>query len=210
VVETEAEAELSGIRSSDPDPIFSISGVGNGTPWNRRIRSPGGGDNLFLSSIVALRPDTGEYVWHYQETPGEMWDYTACQQIIVADITVDGQMRKVLLHAPKNGFFYVLDCPTGKLISAKPYTQINWATSVDMSTGRPIETAIARYEGNNPAPIVPGPLGAHSWQPMSYSPVTGLVYIPVRDTGLTQIASSFRARLAGNYGIDVVAAGCPG
>ena len=195
----------------DPDLDLLYLGVGNGTPWNRRIRSPGGGDNLFLSSIVALRPDTGEYVWHYQETPGEMWDYTACQQIIVADITVESQVRKVLLHAPKNGFFYVLDRATGKLISAKPYTLINWATRVDILTGRPIETAIARYEGANPAPIVPGPLGAHSWQPMSYSPVTGLVYIPVQDTGLLyKSPERFQPRkLAGNYGIDVVAAGMP-
>jgi quinohemoprotein ethanol dehydrogenase len=195
----------------DPDLDLLYLGVGNGTPWNRRIRSPGGGDNLFLSSIVALKPDTGEYVWHYQETPGEMWDYTACQQIIVADIPVEGRVRKVLLHAPKNGFFYVLDRATGKLISAKPYTQINWATSVDISTGRPIETAIARYEGNNPAPIVPGPLGAHSWQPMSYSPLTGLVYIPVQDTGLLyKSPEQFQPKkLAGNYGIDVVAAGMP-
>ena len=195
----------------DPDLDLLFFGVGNGTPWNRRIRSPGGGDNLFLSSIVALKPDTGEYVWHYQETPGEMWDYTACQQIIVADITIEGRVRKVLLHAPKNGFFYVLDRATGKVISAKPYTQINWATSVDISTGRPVETPIARYEGNNPAPIVPGPLGAHSWQPMSYSPLTGLVYIPVQDTGLLyKSPEQFQPRkLAGNYGIDVVAAGMP-
>jgi quinohemoprotein ethanol dehydrogenase len=186
-------------------------GVGNGSPWNQRIRSPGGGDNLFLSSIVALKPETGAYVWHYQETPGEMWDYTASQQIILTEIIVEGQSRKVLLHAPKNGFFYVLDRTTGALISAKPYTQMNWATGVDMKTGRPIETAIARYPGDNPAPIVPGPLGAHSWQPMSYSPVTGLVYIPVQDAGfLYKSDARFQPKkLAGNYGIDVVAAGMP-
>ncbi|HKD01128.1 MAG TPA: PQQ-dependent dehydrogenase, methanol/ethanol family [Terriglobales bacterium] len=195
----------------DPELDLVYIGVGNGSPWNQRIRSPGGGDNLFLSSIVALRPDTGEYVWHYQETPGEMWDYTASQQIILADLTTDGAPRKVLLHAPKNGFFYVVDRATGALISARPYTFINWATGVDPRTGRPIETAIARYPGNDPAPVVPGPLGAHSWQPMSYSPLTGLVYIAVNDVGFKYKSDDHfeRKNLAANYGVDVVAAGLP-
>ena len=195
----------------DPGLDLLYIGVGNGSPWNRKIRSPGGGDNLLLSSIVALKPDTGEYVWHYQETPGEMWDYTACQQIVLADISIGGQKRKALLHAPKNGFFYVLDRGTGALISAKPYTYINWATGVDMETGRPVETALARYPGDNPAPVVPGPLGAHSWQPMSYSPVTGLVYIPVNDVGFHYKSTAhfeFK-QLAPNYGVDVVAAAMP-
>src|SRR6266508_4291096 len=162
------------------DPEFDLLyiGVSNGSPWNRRIRSPGGGDNLFLSSIVALKPDTGEYVWHYQETPGEMWDYTACQQITLADLTIEGRARKVILHAPKNGFFYVLDRSNGALISAKPYTQVNWASGIDIKTGRPIETAIARYAGNEPVVIVPGPAGAHNWQPVAYS-VKGQQYVAV-------------------------------
>jgi alcohol dehydrogenase (cytochrome c)/quinohemoprotein ethanol dehydrogenase len=195
----------------DPELDLLYIGVGNGSPWNRRIRSPGGGDNLLLSSIVALKPDTGEYVWHYQETPGEMWDYTGAQQITLADITINGQARKVLFHAPKNGFFYVLDRATGALISAKPYTYVNWATGVDMNTGRPIESDLARYPGNDPAPVVPGPLGAHSWQPMSFSPITGLVYIPVNDVGFKyKSAEHFEPRkLAPNYGVDVVAAGMP-
>ena len=195
----------------DPELDLLYIGVGNGAPWNWHIRSPRGGDNLFLSSIVALKPDTGEYVWHYQETPAEMWDFTASQQIILADISIDGQVRKVLLHAPKNGFFYVLDRATGALISAKPYTYVNWASGVDMKTGRPIETAIARYPGKDPAPVVPGPLGAHSWQPMSYSPLTGLVYIPVNDLGFKYKSTEhfeFK-KLANNYGVDVVAAGMP-
>src|SRR5262244_3861268 len=195
----------------DPEFEFLYIGVSNGSPWNRRIRSPGGGDNLFLSSIVALKADSGEYVWHYQETPGEMWDYTACQQITLADVSIDGRARKTLLHAPKNGFFYVLDRATGELISARPYTQVNWATGIDPKTGRPIETAIARYEGGEPAPIVPGPLGAHNWQPMSYSPLTGLVYIPVQDAGFPYKSDeNFQPKkLAANYGVDVVAAGMP-
>jgi quinohemoprotein ethanol dehydrogenase len=195
----------------DPELDLLYIGVGNGAPWNWRIRSPRGGDNLFLSSIVALNPDSGEYVWHYQETPAEMWDFTASQQITLADVAIDGQPRKVIFHAPKNGFFYVIDRASGALISAKPYTFINWATGVDMKTGRPIETAVARYPGKDPKPVVPGPLGAHSWQPMSFDPMTGLVYIPVNDLGFKyQSPDHFEVKsLAPNYGIDVVAAGLP-
>ncbi len=197
----------------DPELDLLYIGTGNGGPWNRRIRSPQGGDNLLLASIVALKPETGEYVWHYQETPGDMWDYTSNQSIILAEIPIDGKTRKVLLHAPKNGFFYVLDRTNGKLISAKPYTYINWATGVDMKTGRPIETPIARYPGDDPPPVVPGPLGAHSWQPMSYSPLTGLAYIPVNDVGFkykSQPQEKFvSSKLSANYGVDIVAAGMP-
>jgi quinohemoprotein ethanol dehydrogenase len=164
----------------DPDLNLLYIGVGNGTPWNREIRSPGGGDNLFLSSIVALRPDTGEYVWHYQTTPGESWDYTATQHIILADIEIAGEMRKVLMQAPKNGFFYVIDRTDGGLISANNYIDVTWATHVDMETGRPVEVPGARYE-NKPMLITPSYLGGHNWHPMSYNPQTGLVYIPVLD-----------------------------
>jgi glucose dehydrogenase len=109
------------------------------------VRSPGGGDNLFLASIVAVRPDTGEYVWHYQTTPGDTWDFTATQHILLAELEIDGKPRKVLMQAPKNGFFYVIDRATGELISAEPYTApMTWATHVDMETGRPVETPSAR------------------------------------------------------------------
>jgi alcohol dehydrogenase (cytochrome c)/quinohemoprotein ethanol dehydrogenase len=166
----------------DPELDLLYIGTGNGSPWNQKIRSPGGGDNLFLSSIVALKPDTGEYVWHYQTTPGETWDYTSTQHIVLADLTIDQQPRKVLMQAPKNGFFYVLDRTNGKLISAKPYAQINWATGVDPATGRPIENPAARStDPKQPWLALPGPLGSHNWQPMSFSPKTGLVYIPVND-----------------------------
>jgi len=195
----------------DPDLDLLYVGTGNGGPWNERIRSPRGGDNLYLGSIVALKPDTGEMVWYYQETPGDMWDYTSTQHIIVADITFDGQPRKVLLHAPKNGFFYVLDRTNGALLSAKPYTKINWAKEVDIKTGRPVETGLARYPGPKPAPVVPGPLGAHSWQPMSFDPQTNLVYLPVHDAGfLYKSPDRFQVNaLSPNYGIDVVAAEMP-
>jgi PQQ-dependent dehydrogenase (methanol/ethanol family) len=166
------------------DPITDLVyvGVGNGSPWNQHYRSPEGGDNLFLSSIVALRPDTGEYVWHYQTTPGDTWDFTATQQIMIADLEVDGRTRRVLMQAPKNGFFYVLDAATGELISANAYATMNWATHVDLETGRPAEVPEARFgDTGEPFNMIPGPAGAHAWHPMAYSPETGLVYIPVQD-----------------------------
>jgi len=164
----------------DPELDLLYFGVGNGTPWNQELRSPGGGDNLFLSSIVAVRPDTGEYVWHYQTTPGETWDYTATQHIILADLEIDGAPRKVLMQAPKNGFFYVLDRTDGELLSAQKYIDITWATHVDMQTGRPVEVPAARYR-DAPFLVYPSYLGGHNWHPMSFNPATGLVYIPVLD-----------------------------
>ena len=166
----------------DPALDLLYIGVGNGAPWNQFYRSPGGGDNLFLSSIVALRPDTGEYVWHFQETPGETWDFTATQQIILADLNIDGKQRKVAMQAPKNGFFYVIDRETGKFVSAKPYAPVNWATGVDAATGRPIEVPEARfYKTGKLFMSTPGAAGAHSWQPMAFNPKTGLVYIPEQE-----------------------------
>jgi len=156
-------------------------GVGNGSPWNHSIRSPEGGDNLFLSSIVALRPATGEYVWHYQTTPAESWDYTATQHMILADLEINGKHRKVIMQAPKNGFFYVLDRETGEFISANNFVPVTWASHIDPKSGRPVETASARYSGKQPSLQLPGPLGAHNWHPMSYSPDTGLVYIPAQE-----------------------------
>ncbi|MBK6287114.1 MAG: PQQ-dependent dehydrogenase, methanol/ethanol family [Gammaproteobacteria bacterium] len=164
----------------DPELNLLYIGVGNGSPWNQQIRSPGGGDNLYLSSIVALNPDTGEYVWHYQTTPGETWDYTATQHLILADIEIAGVPRKVIMQAPKNGFFYVLDRSTGEFISAEAYAQQSWTTGIDKTTGRPIPVEEARYRGKE-AIVFPSPHGAHNWHPMSYSPKTGLVYLPVQE-----------------------------
>ena len=164
----------------DPDLDLLYIGVGNGTPWSRDLRSPGGGDNLFLSSIVALRPETGEYVWHYQTTPGESWNYSAVESIILADLEIDGAVRKVLIQAPKNGFFYVLDRATGDFISAQPYVTVNWAARIDPETGRP-DVFEGAFYGEEAKLIVPGPSGGHSWYPMSFSPQTGLAYIPTQD-----------------------------
>ena len=148
------------------------------------MRSPAGGDNLYLASIVALNADTGKYVWHYQETPGDNWDYTSTQPMILADITIDGAPRKVILHAPKNGFFFVIDRTNGKFISAKNFVDVNWATGYD-ANGRPIEVAEAR--GDKPYDSIPGPYGAHNWHPMSFNPQTGLVYIPAQNVPVNLI-----------------------
>tara|TARA_A100001037_G_scaffold302002_1_gene332711 strand:- start:12210 stop:14462 length:2253 start_codon:yes stop_codon:yes gene_type:complete len=164
----------------DPDLNLLYIGVGNGSPWNRYIRSPGGGDNLFLSSMLAINPDNGTLVWHYQTTPGDTWDYTAVQHMILADLQIGGEPRKVIMQAPKNGFFYVLDRTNGELISAEAYVPVTWASHVDQETGRPVENPDAHY-ANDPQEIRPGPLGGHNWQPMSYSPDTNLVYIPALD-----------------------------
>ncbi len=152
-------------------------GTGNGSPWNRKIRSPEGGDNLFLCSIVALNPHTGEYLWHYQTTPGETWDYNSNMDIVLTDLEIEGKTIKALLHAPKNGFFYVINRETGKLISAEPFVETTWASKIDIETGRPVEVPGARYEKDR-AVITPNPWGAHSWHAMSYNPQTGLTYIP--------------------------------
>ena len=174
------------------DPEFNqvLIGTGNGSPWNRKIRSPGGGDNLFLCSIVALDADTGKYKWHYQTVPGESWDYNSSMDIVLADLAIDGAPRKVLLHAPKNGFFYVIDRSNGKLLSAEKIGKATWASHIDMATGRPVEVPGARYEDGEEE-VWPSPFGVHSWHAMSFNPKTGLVYIPTiemagvyKDTGI--------------------------
>jgi alcohol dehydrogenase (cytochrome c)/quinohemoprotein ethanol dehydrogenase len=195
----------------DPDLNLLYIGVGNGSPWNQDIRSPDGGDNLYLSSIVAVNADSGDYVWHYQTTPGESWDYTATQPLILADMEIAGTMRKVIMQAPKNGFFYVLDRETGGFISAEAFVAVNWATAIDQETGRPIEVTEARYRGPAPSLVVPGPAGAHSWQPMAFSPDTGLVYIPSQDAGFPYFAEQNYAptALGFNSGVDFNASSMP-
>ena len=161
------------------DPEFNTVyiGTGNGSPWNQKIRSPGGGDNLFLCSIVALDADTGEYKWHYQTNPGETWDYNSNMDIVLADLKYGSQTVKALMHAPKNGFFYVINRANGALLSAEKIAKVTWAERIDIKTGRPVEVKGARYEDGEET-VWPSPFGAHSWHAMSYNPNTGLVYIP--------------------------------
>lgn len=167
----------------DPELNLMYIGTGNGSPWARKKRSPAGGDNLYLASIVALNPDTGKYVWHYQQTPGDNWDFTSAQPMILADLTIGGKPRKVILHAPKNGFFFVIDRRNGKFISAQNFVDVNWASGYDKN-GRPIETDIARV-ADRPREIIPSPYGARNWHSMSFSPATGLAYMPVQGVPVT-------------------------
>jgi len=161
----------------DPELDTLYVGTGNGSPWARNVRSPGGGDNLYLSSILALDPDSGRLKWHYQTTPADNWDYTATQHIVLAELALGGKTRKVLMQAPKNGFFYVLDRETGELLSADKYIPATWASHVDLETGRPVETPDGDYSKETKL-IVPAAFGGHNWHPMAFNPKTGLVYIP--------------------------------
>lgn len=204
------------------DPAFDqlLVGVGNGSPWNRQVRSPGGGDNLFLSSILALDARTGAYRWHYQTTPGETWDYTATQPIILADLEIEGVVRPVAMQLPKNGFFYVVDRESGELISGDPVVPmfptaqtppglpVSWAYAIDEETSRPIENPEARYVGGS-AVVRPGAFGAHNWHPMSYSPETGLVYTPVQELALDYTHDAAFQLLDGHWNTGVINAPFP-
>ena len=165
----------------DPRLNLLYFGTGNGNPYPTWFRSPGNSDNLFTASLLALDPNTGRLKWHYQLTPGEMWDYDATNPLVLADLKIDGRTREVLMQASKNGFFYVLDRATGELLSARNYVYVNWASRIDLKTGRPVLTAQGWYK-DEPKLIFPGQAGGHEWMPMSYSPRTGLVYIPAIDT----------------------------
>jgi len=198
--------------SYDPDLDYVYFATANGVEWDQKDRSPGGGDNLFLASIIAVNASTGEYAWHYQVVPGDVWDYDTTQNMILADLTIDGRARKVLMQAAKDGFFYVIDRQTGKLLSAKPFVPVNWATGINLKTGRPIENPKARYDktGKQIA-ITPAPLGGHNWQPMAFSPQTGLVYIPAQEEKFPFImeAGFEDSPMGMNLGIDLGAASIP-
>jgi quinohemoprotein ethanol dehydrogenase len=197
----------------DPQLDLLYFGTDNGGPWNKKFRSPGTTDDLFITSIIAVRPDTGEYVWHFQNSPGEMWDYSATQSLVLADLTIDGQVRHVIMQAPKNGYFYVLDRQTGKPISIHQYVDtLNWAKGVDPQTGRPQVNPDARYDDTGkPWVGAPGPGGGHNWMPMSFSPQTGLVYIPVIEIAFPYIgAKSYHPTpLTFNVGVDLDAGSLP-
>ncbi len=189
----------------DPKLDLLYLGTGNGSPWNGTVRSPG--DNLFITSILALRPRTGRYVWHFQEVPGDVWDYDADQQMILADLRIEGRVRRVLMQAPKDGIFYVLDRATGRFLSGKPYTPVNWTRGLD-SRGRPIVNPGALYDVNGkPSLAMPGAAGGHNWQPMSYDPQTGLVYFPVSAMAFTYAGAHRVAmrKLGWNTGDDFAA-----
>jgi quinohemoprotein ethanol dehydrogenase len=191
----------------DPDLDLIYVGTGNGSPWSRFVRSPGGGDNLYLSSIVAIKPDTGELAWHFQTTPGDTWDFTATQHIILADLEIGGAIRKVAMQAPKNGFFYVLDRATGEFISGKPFVPQNWTTGLD-AKGRPVEDPRNSYR-NRPAVVYPAPIGGHNWQPMAFNPQTKLVYIPVQENAQPFVLAKNDGDIrlgVWNIGIDLTAA----
>ncbi|MCY4155546.1 MAG: PQQ-dependent dehydrogenase, methanol/ethanol family [Gammaproteobacteria bacterium] len=194
----------------DPELNLVYLGVGNGTPWNRRVRSPGGGDNLFLASIVAVNANTGAYVWHYQTAPGDTWDFTATQHIMLADLELNGEARKVLMQAPKNGFFYVIDRTDGELLSAEPFVEVNWATHIDMRTGRPVETPNARYQDGEFASSPAAP-GGHNWHPMAYHPGAGLVYIPAQDLPWVykEVEQFEFSKVTTNSGLDPIIASMP-
>lgn len=167
----------------DKDLNTVYFGTDAGSPLNADVRSPGGGDNLFTNSIVAVDADTGEYKWHFQTVPHDAWDYNANMPIILADIEIDGKVRQVLMQAPKSGFFYVIDRTNGKLISAENYVPVTWASHYDLKTGRPVELPGARYYKNKDgkAVVYPSIWGGHNWQPMSFHPGTGLVYFSAWD-----------------------------
>jgi PQQ-dependent dehydrogenase (methanol/ethanol family) len=181
-----------------------IFGVGNGSPWSWQRRDPSGLDNLFLSSIVAVDAKTGSYAWHFQTTPGDTWDYTATQTIILADLPLgdDGATRRVAMQAPKNGFFYVIDAEDGAFIQAAPFVPQNWTTGLT-EEGRPIVTAEARDQAV-PFFQTPGPLGAHNWHPMAFNPDLGLAYIPAQEIPAAYVIDPLEDSRPGNWntGID--------
>ena len=198
--------------SYDPESDLVYVGTGNAEPWPQALRTKDvstGHDNLYVASIVAVHVDTGELKWHYQMVPGDEWDYDSVQQMILADMTINGKLRKVIMQANKNGFFYVLDRITGEFISAQPFSRVTWAKGIDQKTGRPIINNEVKY-GTNPVPVSPGGGGAHSWSPMSYNPQTGLVYIPSRGQDTFTYATDFdfkpdpnRSGGAGQSGLKV-------
>jgi quinohemoprotein ethanol dehydrogenase len=186
----------------DPKMDLLYLGTANGGPWVSKFRSQGG-DNLYLCSVIALKPETGKFVWYFQTTPNDEWDYDAVQNLTIADLKIDGKMRHVILQAPKNGFFYVLDRKNGKFISGKPFVKVTWATGLDPKTGRPMEAPDVRYD-EHPVTVWPGPAGGHSWSAMAFNPDTGLVYIPALDSSFHYIsAKEFKPEL-GEYNWGIV------
>jgi PQQ-dependent dehydrogenase (methanol/ethanol family) len=177
----------------DPEADLVYVGTGNAGPWPDELRKQKGKDNLYVCSIVAVKPDTGELKWYFQMVPNDSWDFDSVQQMILADMTVRGRQRKVIMQANKNGFYYILDRTSGEFISGQPFAQVTWAKGLDEKSGRPIINEEARYNETSKVPVSPGPGGAHNWSPMSYNPTTGLVYIP------TTLTSNFSYQVDPNF-----------
>jgi len=198
--------------SYDPDLDLVYFGTGNVQPWARPLASGERADSLYTASIVALHAGTGEYAWHYQETPGDMWDYDATQSLTLATLPIEGKPRRVILQASKNGYFYVLDRATGQLVSAQNYVPVNWARGIDPESGRPIVNPEALYDRTGKLWVgAPGPSGGHNWQPMSFSPETGLVYISAHEMPFPYLADrDFEPEtLATNMGLDQATTSLP-
>jgi len=161
----------------DPDADLIYVGTGNAEPWAQALRTATPKDNLYVCSILAVSSSTGELKWHYQVVPGDIWDFDSVQHLILADMTIAGRVRKVIMQANKNGFFYVIDRLSGEFISAGPFSRVTWAKGIDPKTGRPIVNTQALYT-TDAISISPGGGGAHNWSPMSFNPLSGLMYIP--------------------------------
>lgn len=190
--------------SYDPKLNLIYIGTGQGGPWVRKYRSPGGGDNLFICSIVALHADTGKFAWYFQETPGDVWDYDSTADIMLADLKIDGKLRHVAMQSPKNGFFYVIDRTNGKFISGAPLERVTWAKGLDPKTGRPIIDPNAYYDDKN-AMVWPGPGGGHVWQGMSFNPETDLVYVPgMNDSPFNYVADPNYKYKLGEYDFAII------
>lgn len=190
--------------SYDPKLNLIYIGTGQGGPWVRKYRSPKGGDNLFICSIVALHADTGKFAWYFQETPGDVWDYDATADIMLADLNIDGKLRHVAMQSPKNGFFYVIDRTNGKFISGAPLEHVTWAKGLDPKTGRPDVDPNAYYD-DKPAMVWPGPGGGHVWQGMSFNPGTGLVYVPgMNDSPFEFVADPNYKYKLGEYDFAII------
>jgi PQQ-dependent dehydrogenase (methanol/ethanol family) len=167
----------------DPDADLFYVGTGNAGPWSQDARQQGKDkENLYAASILAVKPDTGRLAWYFQMVPGDEWDFDSVQQLLLADVVIKGQQRKVIMQANKNGFYYVIDRVTGKFISGQPFAQVTWARGLNEETGKPIINNESYY-GKQSIPIAPGPGGAHNWSPMSFNPATGLVYLPASPGG---------------------------
>lgn len=169
--------------SYDPELELVYFGTGNAGPWSEDTRVSKGFDLLFAASIVAVDVNTGLYKWHYQNVPGDEWDFDSVQHLLQADVTIKGVKRKVIMQANKNGFLYTLDRTNGKFIRATPFAKVNWALGLDEVTGRPIVNPQAKYSETESVNITPGPGGAHNWSPMSYHPNLGLLFLSAQSGG---------------------------